>query len=319
MRKLIELGYYYYKNYRNNRLIKSNGKQLFFESIHHYAGHEMLDCKAANQIIKNKIEERIPFCVGRFGATELFCSSMFEFDVNRKKEKAIDQLIMWSGFFPKKIVYGDRFNEIIIDSTKELDILGIWNLRFEDYYINEYANNNIKLTHLYNIEPWRNMDNPWTQSLEGKKVLVIHPFEESIKSQYSRRLEIFPDGKILPEFELITFKAVQTVAGTKDNRFTDWFDALDWMYNEIIKLDFDIAIIGCGAYGLPLAARLKRYGKQAIHLGGATQLMFGIKGKRWDEEPDKEYVRKLYNDSWVYPLETEKPKKAQIVENGCYW
>ena len=46
---------------------------------------------------------------------------------------------------------------------------------------------------------------------------------------------------------------------------------------------FDVAIIGCGAYGMPLAAMLKQAGKQAIHLGGATQLLFGIKGKRWEE------------------------------------
>ena len=50
-----------------------------------------------------------------------------------------------------------------------------------------------------------------------------------------------------------------------------------------MKIDFDVAIIGCGAYGFPLAAKLKQAGKQAIHLAGATQLLFGIKGKRWEE------------------------------------
>ena len=54
---------------------------------------------------------------------------------------------------------------------------------------------------------------------------------------------------------------------------------------------FDIAIIGCGAYGLPLAAKLKKEGRQAIHLAGVTQLMFGIKGKRWEENEAFTYVK----------------------------
>ena len=84
-------------------------------------------------------------------------------------------------------------------------------------------------------------------------------------------------------------------------------------------MNFDIAIIGCGAYGFPLAVKLKKAGKQAIHLGGAAQLLFGIKGKRWESDPAFEYVQKFFNDSWVYPDEAERPQKAHIVEGGCYW
>ena len=46
------------------------------------------------------------------------------------------------------------------------------------------------------------------------------------------------------------------------------------------EIEFDVAIIGCGAYGLPLAVEAKRMGKQAIHMGGATQVLFGIKVNR---------------------------------------
>lgn len=49
------------------------------------------------------------------------------------------------------------------------------------------------------------------------------------------------------------------------------------MKDEIDKRDYDIALIGCGAYGFPLAAHIKRSGKKAVHLGGALQLLFGIK------------------------------------------
>lgn len=111
-------------------------------------------------------------------------------------------------------------------------------------------------------------------------------------------------------------KAIQTIAGERDKRFKDWFDALEFMHEETRKIDFDIAIIGCGAYGFPLAAKKKQDGKKAVHLGGATQIMFGIKGKRWDSNLN---VCKWYNDDWVYPLDIETPAKRLAVEKGTYW
>ena len=83
---------------------------------------------------------------------------------------------------------------------------------------------------------------------------------------------------------------------------------------EIEKHDFDICLLGCGAYGFPLAAHVKRLGKKAVHIGGALQLLFGIKGRRWDRE-----FSSIYNDAWVRPEENEKPRNANSVEGGCYW
>ena len=72
-----------------------------------------------------------------------------------------------------------------------------------------------------------NFEEPWTAALKGKKVLVIHPFAELIERQYAKRTELYSQNQsILPEFELVTLPAVQTIAGTKDERFHSWFDAL---------------------------------------------------------------------------------------------
>ena len=130
---------------------------------------------------------------------------------------------------------------------------------------------------------------------------------------------MFPGTSILPEFDLRTLTAVQTIAGERDDRFETWFDALEWMEEEALNIDFDVAIIGCGAYGLPLSARLKEAGKQTIHLGGAVQILFGIKGKRWVEEDRFQYVRDWFNDSWVFPQEKDIPRRAKEVEGGIYW
>jgi hypothetical protein len=90
---------------------------------------------------------------------------------------------------------------------------------------------------------------------------------------------------------------------------------------EIDKADFDVCLIGCGAYGFPLAAHVKRMGRKAVHFGGSLQLLFGIKGKRWEDpnyNPVYNYA-KLMNEHWIRPDESEKPSIASKVENACYW
>jgi hypothetical protein len=144
---------------------------------------------------------------------------------------------------------------------------------------------------------------------------VVHPFEETIKKQYAKRQVLFKDPRILPNFELRTVKAVQSIAGNKP-RFANWFDALESMCKKISDTDFDVAIIGAGAYGLPLASFVKSLGAKAVHLGGATQILFGIRGKRWDARP---FFTSLYNENWVRPLPAEVPENFQVVESGCYW
>ena len=51
-------------------------------------------------------------------------------------------------------------------------------------------------------------------------------------------------------------------------------------------------------------------------MGGSTQLMFGIKGKRWE---NTDGVRIFFNKEWVRPSEKETIRQALNVEDGCYW
>lgn len=316
--KLLQFTKYYIKSkflpVRNEQLairLKNNGEK-FYNRI-------WLNAEESNRLIKNAILNSNPFMAARYGSTELVMMRNVEFGLKSKSIESLQQLIKWSGFFPNDIKLAYKFVQLMRESSSQCDLFAPWFCAFEEYFINTYMNKNIQCTYLFNLEPWTNPDNPWSAALRGKKVLVIHPFEDTIKAQYSRRELIFPNTNILPVFELKTLKAVQTIGGEKDSRFGSWFDALDWMYNQAISIDFDVAIIGCGAYGFPLAAKLKQYGKQVIHLAGATQLLFGIRGKRWDKVPDKSYVRKLYNNAWVYPLDQDKPQNAGEVEDGCYW
>ena len=157
--------------------------------------------------------------------------------------------------------------------------------------------------------------NPWTKVLRGKRVLVVHPFSIEIEEQYKKRTLLWENSDVLPDFELITYKAIQSIQ-YNEMLLKDWFEALEKMEKDISKIDFDIAIIGCGAYGMPLASYVKNLGKQAIHLAGWVQILFGIIGKRWEDIPE---VSKFFNEYWIRPYPTSVPKNSNKIENGCYW
>lgn len=123
---------------------------------------------------------------------------------------------------------------------------------------------------------------------------------------------------MLPKFKsLDCIKAVQSAAGNIPEEFSSWHEALEYMKSEIAKKDFDVALIGCGAYGMPLAAFVKSLGKVGIQLAGWTQMLFGVYGERWISQQTQ--YSKFINKYWIRPNENETPRKAKDIESGCYW
>lgn len=280
-----------------------------------YTSHDFLEAEEVNQSLSAIIQEGKPCMVCRIGANESFSLRTFEMKHKKNYNKALHQLVTCAGFFPEEMESVLRFVQVMEEAMKYMDICGTLLCPLDDYFLERYASKQCKVTILDYIDS-TSRKVPWTGDLRGKKVLVVHPFSKTIEQQYKKRELIFPDRDVLPEFELITYKAVQTSAGQKDERFANWFEALDFMSEEIRGLEFDVALLGCGAYGLPLAARIKQQGKQAVQIGGSLQLLFGIKGRRWDTDPG---VTAFYNDAWTYPDEEETPRGASMVEGACYW
>ena len=302
---------YYFIKYLNRRIIRRVLKRKLQVSY----GKKIMTKEEGNAELYLLIKSQKPFIVGKFGCVEIGAiSEVIKNDLNLGKIRQSDRdnLVINGGFFPNDDKSIKQFAEMYLYLVGDIDILGTWNDRFEDYIVKKYMKTT-RLSNLQFLDPF--FEKPWTRVLKGKKVLVIHPFAESINSQYLKREFLFENKDILPEFQLITLKAVQTVAGNK-SEFNTWFEALNYMFEKAISIDFDVALIGCGAYGLPLAIKLKQAGKQAIHTGGATQILFGIKGARWDQNPK---VSKMYNKYWVKPNANETPKGIEKVEDACYW
>lgn len=277
---------------------------------------EITECQNA---IRDYILSGTPAMIARYGSNEARITAnaigIKLGAIHRMSPKALVSINRNAGVFPYGLETAYKFGMLMEQSSKEVDLLGCWDTLMQDYLVDHCCNPDMKRTKLRNLEPYY-AENPWTTALRGLKVAVIHPFKATIQEQYQKREGLFASPSMLPDFELTVIKAVQTIAYAKDKRFASWFDALDYMTEQVEHTSFDVAIIGCGAYGFPLAARIKRMGKVAIHLGGATQLLFGIKGGRWDTHP---FISKLYNESWIRPLEEDRPANSGLIENGCYW
>lgn len=288
-----------------------------------YAGHDIIAISETSEVIQKYLSSDTPAMIARFGENELrtMISGLFDdypvhFWKRHLKNVEYDGIFMGAGVFPRNVNLIPRFALEMKKSCNEVDMLACWYNKYEDFVVENFCSQQIRLCLLRGLEPYFNMNNPWTKALKDRKVLVVHPFAESIAFQYKRRKELFPNPELLPTMDLKIYKAVQTIAKERDKRFRNWFEALDFMHCETQKIDYEIAIVGCGAYGFPLAARMKRDGKKVIHLGGATQTMFGIMGQRWEDDPK---VMEVRNDYWIYPSEGERPKNLYRVEGGCYW
>ena len=292
-------------------LIKFRGTG-YIQKIHYgQEGHN----RVAELVSRNE-----SLLVARLGSVELSCLCFYLENRSSKKKgysgKIKSTMSNPAGFFPVDDASLDAFAELYLEHLPQVDLMGVWFNPYEDVICNNYCGN-AELVDLDCLEPFRFSD-PWSSSLAGRKVLVVHPFVESIKNQYEgKRQLLFSSPDVLPDFELKTLKSVQSIAGSHVD-FATWFDAYRHMCDEIAKVDFDICIIGAGAYGLPLASFAKQLGKQAIHLGGVTQILFGIIGRRWERDY-ADSTAKLFNEHWVRPLPSETPANKSKIEKGCYW
>ena len=284
-----------------------------------YRGVPVMEAEAGNDYIAQSIRWGHPFYAGRCGATEMRCMAEYLASGQREEprfsQKIRAEMQNLSGMFPTDDATLTRFCRLYAEAAQDADLLALWDVGAERQVIRR-CSAETRYTKLRALEPYYH-SRPWTAALKGRRVLVVHPFAETIRRQYARREQLFENPDILPEFaSLRVVPAVQGLGG-QTTGYATWFDALDWMKQQIAAQPFDVAVIGAGAYGLPLAAFCAReLHCQAVQMAGATQLLFGIRGKRWDSHP---VISKLYNDAWVRPDAAEGIRNKDAVEGGSYW
>jgi hypothetical protein len=234
-----------------------------------------------------------------------------------RNDVLVSEIKTLSGFFPTTPPLLRRYYDLCLEDMRACDVLGSW-LGSEKAFYKELGR--AAKVGLEDVSGCLPLTENLCSALRGKRVLVVHPFVESIHRQYQRRRLVWArcPGRT-PDFYLETLKPVESFADM-DAPFESWFDALEHMKSQIDRAAFDLAILSCGAYGFNLAAHIKRTGRKAWHMGGAVQLIFGIIGQRWERIPAyAERLSTFRNEYWVRPLETERPAGYGKVDGAGYW
>jgi hypothetical protein len=163
----------------------------------------------------------------------------------------------------------------------------------------------------------------WSRYMLWRKVAVVSSFAELAVQQAKKAKEIWGDrsDSLLPEAEYIPIQTgyspvlAQGRAGWPEE-VTCWQEAMDWVVKRVLESEAEIVLIGCGGLSMPIGRRLKEAGKVCIVMGGAIQILFGIKGNRWK---DHSVISRFWNDAWVFPPLERTPGAADQIEGGCYW
>jgi hypothetical protein len=268
-----------------------------------------------NDLLRQQLESGKPFMATRLGNYELrIVVNYLYFQKENRKTRWLPSIQQAEGIFPKTPNSLQRFADTYLEEIPKVDVLGVWFNTGEEELFKKHCPG-ARLMDLWGFESFL-FQNPWTAILESKRVLVIHPYDRSIQKQYSKRDLLFQDSAVLPLFELKTYRPFNIYTDMVDESRT-WFDELDKMKQEINAIDFDIALIAAGPFGLPLAGHIKMIGKQAVHIGGALQLLFGIIGQRWETMEQSQF----FNEHWVRPSVEETPEldMRMKADGGCYW
>jgi hypothetical protein len=150
-----------------------------------------------------------------------------------------------------------------------------------------------------------NLFRVFEKSLAGRRVLVASPFGKSILANWGNRASFLRDFRY-PDFEMKVLDTPITYAGLPREMYphSDWLETLGYLKNEMEKFDFEIALLSCGSYAMPLGLHARDVmKKKAVYVGGILQLFFGVIGRRYENPFFLDVINK---EAYIRPLEGEK-------------
>ena len=300
------------------------------------------DALIVKNMIREALDKNTSLLIGKIGTIECNILYMLTFLQDREIPlEAREVLEVNAGVFPCDLEsvrqWGDEARNSIIaadclatgwyENTKKQERELLNSVKAKGL-LNSVKAKGLQEVSLRSLEPYYDYitdeEGPWTTLLTNQSVCVVSSFTESAKIQIQKgekRVWLAKKG-IWPSST--KWHWVQTGyapilargrAGWEESP-ESWSEAVSWVVAEVLATDARIIIIGCGGLGMLIGARLKAHGKICLVLGGATQVLFGIKGRRWENHP---VISAFWNSEWVWPSLEETPAGACEVENSCYW
>lgn len=302
-----------------------------------YGGPDSTEIAVGSDRISRTVRADNPFFIGRNGSTEQAALSFWF--TYRKSGKPwpyaiINNLHIGAGVWPPTEESLDAWAKEYMSTLGLLDgVAAGWYRPFAEAEsaILDYAAPNAFRTPLRSLEPYYAIPNHrWTRHLAGKKVAVVSSFSETIMKQTADAARMNNIWVSLKEPETIlpfstTWIPVRTYF-TKEVAMGDstewpigvrnWDEAVNYVVEGVKASGASIALIGCGGLGMIIGGRLRKAGISVVIMGGAIQVLFGIKGRRWEKH---DVISKFWGASWVWPSESETPTGSFSIEGACYW
>lgn len=273
-----------------------------------------LNVDDGNQVIVDLLQQNEPFCVARLAGALSTISMSVDRRVN-PDVKSVQDAITNDGMYHNN---NDELLQLIenyISGIQSADYLACFEqlvIEEQKYFLEKFKH--IKTIHSRALESFYTDQTPWTKSLNDCRVLVVSSHTNSFSKQIA-------DGNLPAiwnkdqQFEL--YKSYNTLANNKPHN--NCLETLSVMKDDISKLDFEVAILGCGGYGLMLCDHIKHeLKKSCIYIGGSLQLLFGVLGRRWVSNT---LVRERLNNfnNFIFPVDQDKIDNFETIEFGCYW
>lgn len=279
--------------------------------------------------LESALAEKKGCLIGRNGSTEL--TILFYTNTQRIcTTQMAENLERYSGIFPATqqslLQWIDTYTHTLESIDKEPIVAG-WFQGLAPYEEKLLQTTCPDAPHipLRSLEPYYvKPEMRWTNLLAGKRVAVVSSFATTIQSQLPKANDIWGEQaeSLLPSSA--TWIPIQTgfppsIAKGRcawPGNCKDWQTTLAFLVSQVVEAKPEICLVGCGALGMMLGSVLKAHGIATVVMGGAIQVLFGIKGQRWQTHS---VISTFWNDAWAWPLEKETPGGNKKIEGGCYW
>lgn len=281
-----------------------------------------MDCEEGYKRIQELINKELPFFIGRLSGNETLLCGLYLNNYPISSDLHTSMCIN-AGILIKNQEDLNKYVTQYVDSVKNCNLLAIWTeggmyaqcKLFYDFLHNKISKTfSDKYIHSRSIEFYYHLNNLHFKSIKNKNILVISSHVNTINNQICKNDFLFPK-KIFENCNFIVVLPPQQHCGNTDGR--TWDVHFEEFKTKIKDINFDIALVSCGGFGMIICNYIfSELQKSAIYVGGSLQLLFGIMGKRWEENLT---VRLLKNNYWCYPRDEDKPKNYNLIENGCYW
>jgi hypothetical protein len=276
-------------------------------------------------LVSEALQNGRGLAVGKLGTSEFNCIEAHL--LNKSSDSyMLKCMTVNAGIWPHDTLWV-WFSTMRDEVLPEMDCIVEWNSpRLEIPLLNSFAPGSHRIP-LRALEPYYQADLAamWTRAIPaGTKVAVVTPFAASVAEQIPQLPHLFPVPIWNEGVEFVSIKTGCSPALDREGPAAwpvhileiGWQAAVHEIVRQVVESGARVALIGCGALSLPVAVLLKEKGVVAVHTGGATQILFGVMGGRWDTHS---VISTFFNEHWIRPSSAETPRGSNRIEGGCYW